>query len=152
MISGQISFQLDSFDVYFRFLFILTCFIISKHKSVRQYGAILVSNPVALVKQLFMGPWGQCIIHATLQPVWRTCCSDIHELANRSIVNYGSGGDVREYICIWYEIPMGQLNRFVYIYIFIQTNANVSRNIVCGPELNSNCVYGYHAYDYHQVI
>ena len=92
-----------------------------------------ISYPVAIVKQLFMGPWGQCIIHATLQPVWRTCHNDIHDWGNRSIVNYGSGGDVKEYICIRYEISMGQLNRFVYIYIFIQTNANVSRNIVCGP-------------------
>ena len=87
----------------------MTYFNITKHKSFSKCGAIFASSPVAIVKQLFMGPWGQCIIHATLQPVWRTYRSDIHEWANRYIVNHGSGGDVREYLCIQYEISMGNL-------------------------------------------
>ena len=93
---SQINFDFINFMIFF-------IFIIFKLKSFSQYGAILASNPVAIVKQLFIGPWDQCIIHATLQPVWRTYCSDIYEWANRSIVNHGSvmGSDWRKEAVLW---------------------------------------------------
>ena len=113
-----------------------------KLNSASQWGAILASYPVAIVKQLFMGPWSRCIIHATLQPVWRTYRGDIHEWANRSIVNHNSimGSDWRTEAVLWFlfslvllcfytSIPMCPC-LYLVVYVCLSFPFCLSRDII----------------------
>ena len=72
-----------------------------------------------------MGSWGQCIIHTTLQPVWPTCLSDIHDWGNRSIVNHGSvmGGDWRK------EAVLCLFCLFLFLYVCPSLSISLSGNI-----------------------